>query len=130
MFDILRKKTCDIETLLSIDREMGNIFMNKSCRKWTSKASPGPLFNFAKYPKQPFHARSSFKNKILKLDYQKAFKKLTLFFLSNTIPFNGQCYQKQKWSGTSYQCLLRPRNKFRKIPLIIIYYLTKLDDVM
>ena len=39
--------TCDIETL-PIDREIRNIFMNKSCRKWTSKASPRPLFNFAK----------------------------------------------------------------------------------
>ena len=39
--------TCDIETL-PIDREIRNIFMNKSCRKWTSKPSPRPLFNFAK----------------------------------------------------------------------------------
>ena len=39
--------TCDIETL-SIDREIRNIFINKSSRKWTSKASPRPLFNFAK----------------------------------------------------------------------------------
>ena len=31
-------------------------------------------------------------------------------------PFNGQGYQKQKGSGTSYQCLFRSRKKFRKIP--------------
>ena len=30
------------------------------------------------------------------MDYQKAFKKLNLFFLSNPVPFNGQSYQKQK----------------------------------
>ena len=34
-------------------------------------------------------------------DYQKPFKKLTLFFLSNPVPFNGQSYLKQKGPGTS-----------------------------
>ena len=38
---------------------------------------------------------------ILKEDYQKALKKLILFFLSNPVPFNGQRYQKQKRPGTS-----------------------------
>ena len=33
---------------------------------------------------------------ILKEDYQKALKKLTLFFVLNPVPFNGQSYQKQK----------------------------------
>ena len=42
----------------------------------------------------------------MKEDYQKALKKLTLFFLSNPAPFNGQNYQKQKGSGTSDQSLL------------------------
>ena len=36
----------------------------------------------------------------MKEDYQKAFKKLTLFFLLNPVPFNGQSYQKQKGFGT------------------------------
>ena len=41
-------KTCDIETL-PIDRKIKNIFcMNKSCRRWPSKAIPKPLFNFTK----------------------------------------------------------------------------------
>ena len=66
----------------------------------------------------------------MKDDYQKAFKKLTLFFLSNPVPFNGQSYQKQKGPGTSDQSLFRLQNKFRKIPLFVIYYLTKFDDVM
>ena len=66
----------------------------------------------------------------MKEDYQKALKKLTLFFLSNPVPFNGQSYQKQKGPGTSDQSLFRLRNKFRKIPLLVISYLTKFDDVI
>ena len=57
---------------------------------------------------------------ILKEDYQKALKKLILFFLSNPVPFNGQRYQKQKRPGTSDQSLSRIQNKFRKIPLLVI----------
>ena len=38
---------------------------------------------------------------MLKEDYQKALKKLTLFFLSNSVLFNGQDYKKQKEPGTS-----------------------------
>ena len=64
------------------------------------------------------------------MDYQKALKKLTLFSLSNPVPFNGQSYQKQKRSGTSDQPLFRLQNKFKNIPLFFIYHLTKSDDVM
>ena len=64
---------------------------------------------------------------MLKDDYQKALKKSTLFFLSNSVPFNGQSYLKQKGSGSSDQSLFRLRNKFRKIPLFVIYYLTKFN---
>ena len=40
----LEKETrCDIETF-SIDRELRNIFMEKSCRKCVPKARPSPLF--------------------------------------------------------------------------------------
>ena len=66
----------------------------------------------------------------MKEDYQKALKKLTLFFLSNLVPFNRQSYQKQKGSGTSNQLLFRLQNKFKNIPLFVTYYLTKIDDVM
>ena len=66
----------------------------------------------------------------MKEDYQKALKKLTIFFLSNPVPFNGQSYQKQKGPGTSDQSLFRLQNKFRKIPLLVMYYLTKFDDVI
>ena len=37
---------------------------------------------------------------------------MTLFFLSNPVPFNGQSYQKQKGPGTSDQSLFRLQNKF------------------
>ena len=45
-----------------------------------------------------------------------------------TIPLNGQNYQKQKGIGTNNQSLFRLENKFRKIPLLVIYYLVKFDD--
>ena len=67
---------------------------------------------------------------ILKEDYQKALKKLTLFVLLSPVPFNGQRYEKNKESGTSDQYLFRLQNKFRKIALLVIYYLTKFDDVI
>ena len=67
-------------------------------------------------PKQPLCVRNSFKNKIL--------------FLSNPVPFNRKSYQKQKGPGTSDQSLFRLQNKFRKISLLVIYYLTKFDDIM
>ena len=53
-----------------------------------------------------------------------------LFFLSNPVPFSGQSYQKQKGGGTSDQSLFRLQNKFTKISLLVIYYLTKFDDVI
>ena len=66
----------------------------------------------------------------MKEDYQKALKKLTLFFLLNPVPFNGQSYQKQKGPETSNQSLFRLQNKLRKITLLVIYYLTKFDDII
>ena len=66
----------------------------------------------------------------MKEDYQKALKKSTLFFRPNPVPFTRQSYQKQKGPGTSDQLPFRLRNKFRKISLLVIYYLTKFDDVM
>ena len=62
----------------------------------------------------------------MKEDYQKALKKLTLFFHSNPVPFNGHSCQKQKGSRTSDQL----PNKFKNILLFVIYYLTKFGDVM
>ena len=79
--------------------------------------------------KQPLHARNSFKI-LLKGDYQKPLKKLTLFSLSNPVPFSGRSYQKQKGPGTGDQSLFRLRNKSTKISLIVLYYLTKFDGVI
>ena len=62
----------------------------------------------------------------MKENYQKALKKWTLFFLLNSVPFNGQSYQKQKGPETSHQSLFRSQNEFRKIPLFVIYCLTNL----
>ena len=66
----------------------------------------------------------------MKEDYQKAFKKLISFFLLNLVPFNGQSYLKQKGPGTSDQSLFRLQNKFKKLPLLVIYYVTKFDDII
>ena len=66
----------------------------------------------------------------MKEDYQKALKKVTSFFLSNPVRFNRKNYQKQKGPGTSDQSLFRLGKKFRKIPLLDIYYLTKFDDII
>ena len=59
----------------------------------------------------------------------KNLKKVTSFFLLNPVPFNRQNYQKQKGPGTSDQWLFSLRNKLRKIPSLVMYYLTKFDDV-
>ena len=61
---------------------------------------------------------------------QKASKNLTLFFFLNPVSFNGQDCEKQKGPGTSDQSLFRLQNKFRKIPLFVMYYLTKFADVI
>ena len=71
-----------------------------------------------------------FKIRYFERGLSKSFKKLTLFFYSNPVLFNGQNYQKQKGSGTSEHSLLMVRNKFKNIPLFVIHYLTKFDDVM
>ena len=48
----------------------------------------------------------------------------------NPVPFNGQSYQKQKGSGTRHLLLWRLQNKFTKISLLVLYYLTKFDGVI
>ena len=86
------------------------------------KIVPAPFLILVNNPKKPLHAINSLENKIFWKDYQKAFKKLTLFFLSNLVPFNGQNYQKQKGPVTSDQLLFRLRNKFWNIPLLCIIW--------
>ena len=72
--------------------------MDKMCRKYAPKLVPDPFLNLVNNPKQPWHSRNYFENKMIE-GYQKTFKKLTLFFLLNPGPFNGQNYQKQKGLG-------------------------------
>ena len=60
----------------------------------------------------------------------KSLKNGKFIFLSNSVLFNRQNYQKQKGPGTSDQLLFRLRNKFRKIPLLVMYYLAKFDDII
>ena len=71
----------------------------------------------------------------LKLRYferrlSKAFEKLTLCFLPNSVLFNGQSHQKQKGPGTNSLSLFKLRNKFTKVSLLVTYYLTKFDGLM
>ena len=46
---------------------------------------------------------------------------LTLFFLLNPVPFNGQDYEKQKGPETNDQLFFRLQNKLRRISLLMIY---------
>ena len=78
--------------------------MKKTCQNVQQKLVPDPFLNLVNNPKQ---------------DYQKALKKFTLFFLSNTVPFNGQSYQKQKVLGTRDQSLFSLQNKVKKLPLLV-----------
>ena len=68
--------------------------------------------------------------KVRHFDCQKALKNVTSFFHLTPVPFNRQNYQKKKRSGTTDQSLFRLRNKFLKIPLLAMYYLTKFDDII
>ena len=60
----------------------------------------------------------------------KSLKKVNfLFFLSNPVPFNEKDFEKQKGPGTRDHSFFRLRNKLVKIPSLMMYYLTKFDDV-
>ena len=60
----------------------------------TKSLSQTPFY-FGKQPKTAIACKKFFqKQDVLKGDDQKPLKKLTLFFLSNPVPFNGQYYQK------------------------------------
>ena len=116
---------------MSISRELSKEHLQKKhAENLHQKLAQDPSLILLNNPKQPLHVRNSFKKSILKKGYQKALKKLTLIFLLNPILFKGQSYQKQKGTETSHQLLLRSQNKFRKIPVFVIYYLTKFDDIM
>ena len=70
------------------------------------------------------------KIRLFERELPKNVEKVNFIFSSKPSPFNGQSYQKQKGSETSYQSLFRLWNKFTKILLLVIYYLTKFDNVI
>ena len=55
----------------------------------------------------------------------KSPKKATLFSLSNPVTFNDKVIKNTRGLEP-----FRLQNKFRKIPLLVMYYLTKFDDVI
>ena len=67
---------------------------------------------------------------ILKEIYFERELSKTLNCFYNPVPFNWKRYQKQKGPETSDQLLFRLQNNFRKVPLLVMYYLTKFDDVI
>ena len=79
--------------------------------------------------KQPLHAQNYFKS-YFERGLSESLKKGNFIFFSNPVSFNRQNYQKQKEPGTSDQSLFRLPNKFRKISLLVMYYLTKFDDAI
>ena len=123
MFDSLRRKK-------RYGIEKGMVWKNNPENK-SQKLVLDPFLILVNKPKQPLHIRNYFKNRIFWRRIIKwPLKKLTLFFLLNPVPFIGQSYQKQKEPGTSYQLILRLWNKFRKIPLLVMYYLNKFDEII
>ena len=67
---------------------------------------------------------------ILKIRYferelSKSLKKVNFLFFSNPVHFNHQNYKKQKGPGSSDQSLFTLHNKFKKIPLLAMFYLSK-----
>ena len=67
--------------------------MGKSCKNVHQKLVPVPILILINKPKTAIACKKFFKRyDILKEDYQKPLKKSTLFFLPNTVPFNGQSY--------------------------------------
>ena len=61
----------------------------------------------------------------MKWDCQKPLKKLTLFFLLNLVPFNGQVFKNKRGLELVTS---RLQNKFTK-KIVIIFCLTKFDGV-
>ena len=62
--------------------------------KCATKASPKPLFYFGMTRNIHCMQEILIKIRYYGRGYQKAFKKLTFFFLANPVPFSGQSYRK------------------------------------
>ena len=75
------------------------------------------------------------KVRYFKIGLSKSLKTLTLFFLLNPVPFSGKNYRKQKGPGTSDNWSQNKTNSgyktnSKKLPLLVMYYLCKFDDVI
>ena len=94
------------------------------------KSVPDPFLILVKKKQDCNYMHKSLLKKDVLKDYQKISRKLTLYFLLNPVPFNGQDYNKQKGPGTSDQPLFRLQSIFRKTNLSVMYYLAQFDDVI
>ena len=84
------------------------------------KLVPDTFLILVNSPKHSLHARNYFKNKIFGWGLSKRLTSL------NPVPFNGRSYQ--AWN--LWPVIFRLQNKFRKIPLLVIFYLAKFDYVI
>ena len=92
---------------------------------------PDLFVNLVNNPIQSSHARNYFKSKIFwKRIIKKNFKKVTSFFFPVQSLSIDKFIKKQKGPGTSDHWLFRLQHKFRKIPLLVMYYLITFDDVI
>ena len=89
--------------------------MEKPFRKCPPKAGLRSFFMVNK-PKNSLHERNFFKTRYCERSSSKTLKTLTLFFVLNPFPFNGQsCQKKQKESRTRDKSLFRLQKKLTKI---------------
>ena len=131
MFFISSKKLFSFSSsiALEVDPRKGTSLRKNHAENLHQKLAPDPFLILLKNPNS--HWMQIFlKIKYFERERSKSLKKVSFIFLSNPISFNGQSYQKQNGPGTSHQSLFRSQNKFRKILLFVIYYLTKFDDVL
>ena len=96
--------------MLSIDRLLNKEHFYGKIMKWKNPAEgvhqklvPDSFLILVNNPKQELHARNSFKIRYFERRSSKSLKKLNLLFLLKPVPFNEQCYKKQKGPGTSDQ---------------------------
>ena len=93
---------------------MKNIFMGKSCRKWTSKASLRPFFILVNNPKQPLHARNSFETRYFERGLSKTLKKVNFIFSSKPSPFWCTKLSKTKGAWNWWPIALQVTKKVQK----------------
>ena len=105
LFDISRRKNYGTETSSSERVLSKEHFYEKIMQKlYTESQCKRPLLNFGKWTKTAIVRSKLFEKwDILKEDYQKALKSLTLCLVSNSIYFNEQNHEKQKVPEPSNQ---------------------------